>query len=292
MTDHVSLPWRRTRAASSGALAVFEAGDDRILPPIVALHGFAGTHRSWDEVVAAISPSRRVIAPDLPGHGASSEVDAKSFEQAATALEAALAASDVDGHDLLGYSMGGRLALYVALRGRARVRRLILESASPGLATPAERRARCETDAVLAAQARDEGVECFVDAWDRTPVLRVVRDVDSARVRARRAMRLTCTAEGLASSLEGMGTGSGPWLGDELAGLDVPTLVVSGEADEKFTRIAGSMAAAIPDARHEIVTRCGHNTHFEAPDEVGAMVRDFIERDDARAEIVSTGDSI
>jgi 2-succinyl-6-hydroxy-2,4-cyclohexadiene-1-carboxylate synthase len=260
---------------------VAEAGDAHYVhargsPTLVLLHGFAGTHRSWDAIAAAFAADHRVLAPDLPGHGATPVAAAGcTMEAAAEAVDAMLAAHAVENAILVGYSMGGRLALYHAITRPDRFAGLVLESAGVGLAEERERASRRSDDERLAALAVKEGIEAFVERWQRSPVLVPSRALDTSTLREQRQIRLSCSAEGLAASLRGMGTGAMPWLGDWLAVIGPPTLFVTGEDDRKFTALAATMCAALANARRAIVPRCGHNVHLEAPVEFIELLRRF-----------------
>lgn len=230
-------------------------------PPLVLLHGFAGSHMTWLPHLPIFSRYLQVIAPDLPGHG---DTTAQRFQmnEAADDLVAALAALGISRFHLLGYSMGGRLALYLATYHLDRVQSLILESASPGLSSPDERRARAERDEQLAQDIERDGLAAFVSRWERLPLFATQTDAMRDAVRP---IRLGQTAAGLAASLRGMGTGVQPSLWDHLAAVEAPTLLIAGELDAKYAAIARQMAAALPKARVEIVQGAGHTVHLERP---------------------------
>ena len=170
---------------------------------------------------------------------------------------------------LCGYSMGGRLALAAALALPARVERLVLAGASPGLADPAERAARRAADEALAARIEADGVEAFVEAWGAQPLFagqpRGIADFA-------RADRLRNTAAGLAAALRGMGTGTMEPLWDRLGALRMPVTLIAGERDAKFRAIAERMASAIPQATLVIAPGAGHAVHLEAPQVVAGAL--------------------
>jgi len=245
--------------------------------PLVLLHGFTGNGQSWTRVAEAL-PAIRILAPDLPGHGSTRFADeprACTFASAIDTLTQALDHLQVNRCHLAGYSMGGRLALFHALERRDRVARLILESASPGLATEAERAARRDSDAALARFAVGRGIEEFTARWETTPVLAAEHRLPPHTRDELRAQRLRCRAEGLAASLLGMGAGAQPWLGERLGEVGVPVLLIAGGADEKFRSIGGEMRALLCDARLEIVPGAGHNVHLEQPDAFAALITAF-----------------
>jgi 2-succinyl-6-hydroxy-2,4-cyclohexadiene-1-carboxylate synthase len=180
-----------------------------------------------------------------------------------------LAALAPDRFTLAGYSMGGRIALHAAVAFPARIERLVLIGASPGLADAAERAARRVDDDALADEIDSLDIEAFARRWAQTPVLAGQPPAVADLVHAD---RLRNPPAGLARALRGLGTGVLPSLWDRLASIAVPVVVVVGERDAKFRGIAGEMAGALPDARVVVVPSAGHAVHLEAPDAVAAAI--------------------
>lgn len=172
--------------------------------------------------------------------------------------------------------MGGRIALHLALRAPDRVRRLVLESASPGLETEEERRARRRADAELAESIVSGGMEAFVRQWEALPLFSSQQGL-SAGVRARhRAGRLANDPRSLAAALRGLGTGALPSLWDRLREIAVPTLLVVGALDRKFVEIGRRMERRLPAAALEVVAEAGHAVHLERPEAWVASVGGFL----------------
>ncbi|MCK6577063.1 MAG: 2-succinyl-6-hydroxy-2,4-cyclohexadiene-1-carboxylate synthase [Anaerolineae bacterium] len=248
--------------------------------PLVLLHGFTGSSKSWGPHVPLFSVSYTVVTIDLLGHGrTTSPADPARYEitRAAADLHALLRACGVDAPHLLGYSMGGRLALCYALQHP--VRSLLLESASPGLVSEQERAARRESDERLAARIEQDGIPAFVDTWEKLPLF-VTQAALPEDVRARqRQQRQANNPTGLANSLRGMGTGAQPSFWGRLSLLDAPALLLVGALDEKFTAIAQTMAGKMRSARLAVISGAGHAPHLEQPtsfrDEVLRFVRDI-----------------
>ncbi len=167
---------------------------------------------------------------------------------------------------VVGYSMGARLALALAVRHPERVRTLVLESGSPGLASEEERSARCASDEALASELEREGIVPFVDAWEARPLFASIARRLSVEARAAvRARRLAHDPRGLAAALRGLGTGSLPSFWEDLPGLDLPVLLLAGAEDAKFVEIASAMASRLPRATLRIVPEAGHTVHLEQP---------------------------
>ena len=236
---------------------------------LALLHGFTGSGRVFDHLRERLDARFQVIAPDLPGHGTSP--DATGWDDALDSLATALGPSPLY---LAGYSMGARLALAYALRFPDRVRALVLESGSPGIADPDQRAGRRFEDQALATFAEREGLDAFIARWEEHPTLASLRDLPLPLAATLRERRRRNRALGLASALRHLGAGAQPSLWDQLKSLRPPTLLVTGERDAKFRAIAQSMARAIPGARLRLFARAGHAPHLESPDEYAEALLD------------------
>jgi 2-succinyl-6-hydroxy-2,4-cyclohexadiene-1-carboxylate synthase len=226
---------------------------------LVLLHGFTQTGRSWQPVRRALAARYRAIAPDLPGHGEFGGRRPASF----AACDAYIRVLGSERFTLVGYSMGGRIALHAALSLGTRLERLVLIGASPGLADREERAARAADDAALADRIEAIGIEAFVREWGAQALF---ADMPRGVAELADEDRLRNTAPGLAAALRGLGTGVMPPLWDRLESLTVPVDLVVGERDEKFRAIAERMAAALPSARVHVVSGAGHAVPLESPD--------------------------
>jgi 2-succinyl-6-hydroxy-2,4-cyclohexadiene-1-carboxylate synthase len=248
-------------------------------PPLLLLHGFTGSAAEWGGLAPRLAPLREVIAVDLIGHGRSSApADPARYTMEHCVVDL-LALLDELGHErveLLGYSMGGRVALHLAAAAPGRVRSLILESASPGIEDEAERAARVASDEALAARIEGEGLEWFVDHWAAIPLFASQAELPAAERAALRERRLGGSATGYANSLRGMGAGRQPSLWGRLPELSMPALLVSGEIDIKYMAIAERAAAVLPAGRHAIVRGAGHTVHLEQPEAFADLVVGFL----------------
>lgn len=248
-------------------------------PLVVFLHGFLGSADDWAEVLPAFETSFRCATVDLPGHGRSFKDTGGtpcSFLDAATALVEVIEAIDVPSFSLVGYSMGGRLALYIASIYAMRVDRLVLESASPGLRTASERAERRDRDEHWARLLETIPLDAFVRQWYEQPLFAsLTRQPD--RREALIARRLRNTPRGLADSLRGMGAGAQAPLWDELTANTIPTLLVAGEDDAKFVALGREMEAACAAARLTAIPGAGHCVHHESPSAYTEVVKAFLE---------------
>jgi 2-succinyl-6-hydroxy-2,4-cyclohexadiene-1-carboxylate synthase len=226
---------------------------------VVLLHGFSGTHRAWDGVIAGLDQERyRPLALDLPGHG-----------QAADALRPITFASCVahvlaqcpESFTLCGYSLGGRVALHVALAAPERVRRLVLVSCSAGIEDAAERVARREADAQLARELERVPFDDFIERWRAQPLF--ARQSPEVRALASEDQRRN-RPDGLAAALRGIGVGEMQPLWGRLGELRMPAAVVVGERDRKYVALGRRMVELLADAEL-VVLDAGHGLQLESP---------------------------
>jgi len=254
------------------SLNVLTAGEG---PPLLLLHGFTGTARSWEKQVERWSGRHRVIAPDLLGHGGSEAPTTSAryaLEHQADDLARLLALLDAAPAAVVGYSMGARLALVLALGHPDAVRSLVLESPSAGIGEDHARAARHDADEHLATDIERDGVEAFIDRWEAQPLFASHAALPDDVWAAVRAERLRHTTTGLAASLRGAGQGAMTPLHDRLHQIDAPTMVIAGQLDPTGLERARHVAEGIPGARLEVVPEAGHTPHIERPEEFGRLV--------------------
>jgi 2-succinyl-6-hydroxy-2,4-cyclohexadiene-1-carboxylate synthase len=223
-----------------------------------------GAGTDWRPVVSALEEEAFSLTLDLPGHGASLDGPDHRYcmEGATQALADVLDDARVDRCTLVGYSMGGRVALYFALFHPGRVHRLVLESASPGIDDEAARAERRALDAERARRIRED-LDAFLRDWYRQPLFASLRRHDLvAEMVARR--RANDPAE-LARALRGLSPGRQPSLWGRLEDLSPRTLVLTGALDDKYAETTAEATARIPDARRVLVPGAGHNVHAERP---------------------------
>lgn len=235
--------------------------------PLVLLHGFTQSGRAWGRAGDLLARRHEVLALDAPGHGRSSAVDV-GLEEGADLMAGTVAALGYGAPAWLGYSMGGRFALHVALLHPGAVGRLVLVSATAGIDDPAERAARRRSDEILAQRVEREGVEPFVRWWLTQPIF-----ASLPPEAAEMENRLDGTAAGLASSLRLAGTGTQEPRWDSLGALDMPVLVVAGGLDRKYCDLGERLTSCIGDnATLRVVDGAGHSCHLEQPEAFVAVV--------------------
>jgi len=270
-------------------------------PRIVLVHGFTQTGNSWRRVSRELERDFEVVVPDLPGHGRSPLPDPSPGAPAGHGrsplpdpsagarpspapgpcpggglVDAAHALGEAGGRAAyIGYSLGGRCCLHLALQAPSLVERLVVVGAHPGIADDPSRRLRQKADDERAAQLElggDAIVPEFIDAWLAGPLFAHLTEDQ-----ADRPSRLENSAAGLSASLQTVGTGRQSPLWERLAELEMPVLVVAGALDDKFAALAVQTVEAIGhNARLALVADAGHAVPFERPDAFVALVQEFL----------------
>jgi 2-succinyl-6-hydroxy-2,4-cyclohexadiene-1-carboxylate synthase len=236
--------------------------------PLLALHGFTGTGASWSGLGDGLAEGHRVITPDLLGHGASSaSADSHRYalEHQADDLSRLLALLGARPADLLGYSMGARIALVLALRHPASVRRLVLESPSAGISDATARAGRSAEDDARAERLERDGLEAFVDGWQAQPLFESQGRLPADVRERQRAERLSHQPLALAASLRGAGQGAMTPLHERLEEVGCPTLVIAGALDPVGFERARRVAAGLRNGRLAVIQGAGHTPHLEQP---------------------------
>lgn len=237
--------------------------------PVLLLHGFTGNRHAWRRVRPGLEPHVAALAVDLPGHGESplpSRAGREGFVETLDALAELIAHEATGPIDVVGYSQGARIALALAVHHPQQVRRLVLESGSPGLHARKLRSERRAEDEVRAQTIERSGVEAFLDDWERLPLFAGLKRLPPEEQQALRARRSGQTAQGLAGALRTLGTGVQSDYWPSLPHLRCPTLLLTGSEDAKYTAIARAMAAEIPVVWRHALADCGHAPHLEAPE--------------------------
>jgi 2-succinyl-6-hydroxy-2,4-cyclohexadiene-1-carboxylate synthase len=233
---------------------------------LILVHGFTQTAASWDAIEYRLTAlGHDVVALDAPGHGAHADARLGLWEGAD------LLAGEGGRGTWVGYSMGGRLALHVALAHPDSVERLVLIGATAGIDSAAERIERQASDELLAEELERDGLDAFLSRWLSQPLFSTLPE-DSAGLDARRRN----SVPGLAAALRLLGTGAQDPLWDRLGEIRCPVMLVAGSLDEKFTALAQRMQVCFPDAHVASMNGCGHACHLEAPDAFVGTLDNFV----------------
>lgn len=238
---------------------------------LYAIHGFTETDLSWADVLEPTHIQYRTVL--LPGHGSQPCAEDETIPACAARIAAEMGN---DAIDLIGYSMGGRIALQLALDHPARVRRLILVSCCPGIADASEREARCKQDDALAELLLQDGIGTFVAWWENQPTMRAVSPIDPTCMALLRSRRLNQDPELLACAIRTLGQGHMPSLWQRLGELTMPVLLIGGAGDDKYAGIMRAMHEGIRDSQLELIEHCGHAVHREQAKELIRRTLDFL----------------
>jgi 2-succinyl-6-hydroxy-2,4-cyclohexadiene-1-carboxylate synthase len=231
---------------------------------VVLLHGFTQTGASWDRIAPVLATDHDVRCPDIAGHGTNADVRVNLWESAG-------AVADREGRAAyLGYSMGGRLALHIALARPEAVTALVLVSATAGIDSADERAKRRGDDAALADRIEEIGAGAFLDEWLAQPMFAGL----PADARAGRSS----DASGLASSLRLAGTGSQDPLWERLVEIEKPALVIAGANDQKYVALGERLAATLPEGELIVMPSAGHAVPWEVPDDFVTVVRPWLKQ--------------
>jgi len=246
-------------------------------PAILFLHGFLGGRDDWREITDQLCENFLTVAVDLPGHGYTQVNGIDKYyamPSCAWGLTNFLGQLKIKKCHLVGYSMGGRLALYLAVKNPERFDKIVIESSSPGLKTATERKDRVKQDKKLARRLETENFENFLNDWYRQPLFETIEK--DTRFKKILKKRLKSDPLLLAKSLRQMSTGAQPSLWPELGKIQAPIMFIAGEKDEKFKTLAFEMSDLCEPAEIRIIKNCGHNVHFEKPREFYEQLNNFL----------------
>lgn len=247
------------------------------VPPVLFLHGFTGRAAGWRTFASRFESKRLCYAPDLPGHGSTgAPPPGFGLVEAAGAIRGICEVLAVRSAAVVGYSMGGRIALHLALAAPRLVDRLVLVGASPGIEDASERAARRDADDAWARRI-EEDYEAFVGAWLAQPIFAEGPALLPERREALRREKLSHDPAGLAAALRAFSVAEQAPLHPALETVTAPVLWVAGEMDAKYRAIAESMAARMPHAEARIIAGAGHAPHLDTPDRFLSAIAPFLE---------------
>lgn len=254
-----------------------DASEDEV---VVGLHGFTTSGKAILSLLDNVRDGREALAIDLVGHGASDSPDHAEAYSIASVVDQVLSVvgpRPLGTVHLIGYSMGGRVALSLLARAPWYFASVTTISASPGIADPKERAARHDADLALADRVEQIGVDPFVEEWLTQDIFGPYREsLDADRLAATIELRKANSSVGLANSLRGTGAGAMPPVWPTLSTVRSPMLNIVGELDDKYVAIGSQMAEATPMCRNIVVEGAGHVVHDEKPEQVVDLVSDFL----------------
>lgn len=249
------------------------------LPTVVFLHGFTGSTHTWREVRDELKGSYRTVAIDLTGHGKTTvpqHPERYCMEEQIEDLHSLFVELSLNSFYLVGYSMGGRIALAFTIHYPEFVKGLLLESSSPGLKEERARLERINADGILAKKIIQNGITSFVNNWENIPLFDSQKRLPATNRQAIREERLQQSELGLANSLLGIGTGSQNSYWESLHSIKRPVFLITGELDSKFVAIAREMKSLAPTWHHTIIPNTGHAIHVENPVFFATMIKEYL----------------
>jgi 2-succinyl-6-hydroxy-2,4-cyclohexadiene-1-carboxylate synthase len=247
-------------------------------PPLLFLHGFMGCGADWLPLAGALADHFYCLMPDLPGHGRHLELSLDQplhFQDIVLSLEHFMDKLALEQVRLVGYSMGGRLALYTAVTLPERVRALILEGANPGLAEEQARRQRASLDDGYAELLLTEGVDRFLDRWYNLALFSSLKG-RPALLEKLKAGRRQNDPRWLAKIISELSPGRQPPLWERLEKLSMPVLFMAGALDTKYAALALELKERLPQAEVALIPGASHNTHLEQPELFIRQLRAFL----------------
>lgn len=245
--------------------------------PLLFLHGFMGNVAEWEDIIPFFSDKFYCLAVDLPGHGKTDAVNEEDYlmENCADGIISLLDELQISKCNMIGYSMGGRLAYYLIIAYFDRFDKVVIESSSPGLKTENEKKERLALDEKRARRLTEISLEHFLDEWYQQSLFSTI-DKRSLQYKNLINKRLLNNSHGLSLSLKMMGVGKQPSLWQHLNKISADVLLMVGDKDDKFKRIAYEVVERCVTASIAIVSGVGHNVHFEKREEFVNQVKHFL----------------
>ena len=239
-------------------------------PWVVFLHGFLGNHQDWQPIYDQLSHNYYCLVFDLPGHGHSGEVYTESLTGFLSQMKEALKEKPI--FALVGYSMGGRLALSLLLESSLAMKKLVLESASAGLTSIEEKKQRLESEERWHKLLTIENMHLFLEKWYEQPVF---ANLTSEQKKEYIRLRKKNNPLFLSQALKAFSLGVQKSYWDKLSKIKNPVLLLTGSQDQKFYKINQAMVGELPLGQHQVVSG-GHNIHQENPQEYLRCLQRFL----------------
>lgn len=250
------------------SLACRKFNDHNDRPWLVWLHGLLGSGDEWLPLVNLCAQHPSLVI-DLPGHGDSAKVQINDFADMSRLLSATLRKQQIAQYWLIGYSLGGRIAMHHACYGDIQgLCGLMVEGGNPGLFSQQERNDRLEHDSSWAERFRSQPMEQVLSDWYQQPLFS-----DLLPEQRQQLIKIRChnDGDGVAKMLENTSLGHQPWLVPVLQQLTLPFAYLCGENDKKFGRLAKHCALPLQTIPH-----VGHNAHRANAAAFAATVNHFL----------------
>ncbi|MCE1188150.1 MAG: 2-succinyl-6-hydroxy-2,4-cyclohexadiene-1-carboxylate synthase [Ignavibacteria bacterium] len=245
----------------------------------ILIHGFASSAKDFSQVAPLLAETGNVYAVDLPGFGKSIHPPENSYYSLNYINESILRLIRQEIRHplvLLGYSMGGRVAAHFTLANPDVASLTVLESATPGIEALDEREIRVQSDELIIEILQKQGITNFVQFWESQQIFSTQSKLLDLIKDTVRLQRLECNPESLILALRNLGQGVLPSIWDDIHKISTPVLLITGELDTKYSKIASLMQQRMNLAQHVIVKSAGHNVHLEKPADFATFVNNFV----------------
>ncbi len=255
--------------------------NDNARNSLFLLHGFTGSSADWQNVSFLFDSKFNIYGIDLIGHGKSdspTDISLYSPESQAEQMKSVIEKLKGEKNIVLGYSMGGRLALIVAMLFPELLHGIILESSSAGISNNQESEKRKDYDLQLADMILTKPIEEFIASWMDQELFGTLKRFSNAKLDQMKKEKSKNNRTGIANSLRGFSTGVMPNFGSKLKSLNIPVLLLSGQLDSKFTKINSGLQKQFSKAKHSVIKTSGHNTHLEEPKNFIQVVNKFLQK--------------
>jgi len=246
--------------------------------PLILIHGFTGTNKSFDKLSNFLKQYFKIIKLDMIGHGLSMDKDIKSYSflQSIRYIEKIIKELHLKKVNILGYSLGGRLAMQFSIINQHKINKMILCSSSFGIKNKSERISRIKSDEKIITLLRNNNLEKFVNYWEAIPLWESEKKLPVEIKNKHRIIRLNQKNEGLMLNLRHQGQGVQEFLGESLKNIKIKTLIMYGDNDLKYKFISKEMAEIIENSELSEVPNSGHNIILENPIYISQKIKNFI----------------
>ena len=247
--------------------------------PVVFLHGFMGAGADWLPIAELCVNHFFCLMPDLPGHGHNTQLPFSQpldFDGVVEGLQVFLQYLQLDRIGLVGYSLGGRIALYAATKFPEKIGALVLESCQAGIADEQMRRDRAEADDRRAETLLAQGMESFVEHWYELDLFYTLKSQPRLLTEIKEKRKKN-DPRWVAKIIQELSPGRQPPLWEKLGALPMPVMLIAGGLDSKYAELAATMGRQMPEAVVEIIPGVGHNVHLENPGQFGKVVTGFLQ---------------
>lgn len=246
-------------------------------PSLLCIHGLFGNKEEWDFLFNALSSQFFCIAIDLPGHGEAlfNEEDAYTWASVSKSIISVLNKLEISSTTILGYSMGGRVALYTSFQYPSYFNGVILSSSSPGLNSLPERKERYQQDLILAECLEKEEFADFLEEWYQQPLFASLAAKPNILNEVKQK-RLKNSPHHIAKAVRGFGLGSQPSLWEKITSLNMPLSIFVGAHDAKYQATGQLMLSVAPQAHMWVIPEAGHNIHDENPVEFISQIKKIL----------------